>query len=315
MTTKDLSIRYKILSGFVIILCGLAVLSIYLTYSYIKIQSSFASLISQSEQLRLYSKLNQDNHLLSGAVESYVITGNPNWVTTYNQLALEHENLLAQVIKSADTPKEKTYLNNYQEIMTKIKGTDLQTFEKAKDNNPPNSMTSFDSSYTNQQALATSLINAVTDDESSQYDNALSLTNSAAKSESMAATIISWLALVLSGFVALYFSSLITNSIKNLLIKVQEVTQGHPNVHIIIDSHDEIGQLATAFNEMTANLTSYQQSLEEKVADRTKQASGAEDKLKFQLEEAERLNDLMVDRELKMIELKTEIEKLRKNHD
>lgn len=65
-----------------------------------------------------------------------------------------------------------------------------------------------------------------------------------------------------------------------------------------VKGQDEIGQLAEAFNVMAAKLTKLYEGLEMKVKDRTK--------------ELEKDNKMMVGRELKMVELKKEIENLKR---
>ena len=103
------------------------------------------------------------------------------------------------------------------------------------------------------------------------------------------------LALVLFGGLNVWVSK----PIKKLTDFIADVkTSGNLEKKAEVKSGDEIGELATAFNEMTTKIRDYQQGLEQKVAERT--------------EELERMNKLMVGRELKMMELKKEIEELRK---
>lgn len=71
---------------------------------------------------------------------------------------------------------------------------------------------------------------------------------------------------------------------------------------------DEIGTLYRAFNEMINKLNAHHQDLEQQIKEKTKQ-------LNAKLEELEEFNKLMIGRELKMIELKKEIEKLKIQND
>lgn len=90
-----------------------------------------------------------------------------------------------------------------------------------------------------------------------------------------------------------------------------EISKGNLDVAVDIHSDDEIGQLAATFNQMEKDLKqsheklqSYNKDLENQVAGRTKQ-------LQEQMEEMQRLQKLTIDRELKMVELKKEIENLK----
>lgn len=87
-----------------------------------------------------------------------------------------------------------------------------------------------------------------------------------------------------------------------------ELSSGNMEAQIapnLLIKQDEIGQLAKSFNEMTVKLKQLYSSLEEKVQNKTKE-------LNEKLDETEKLNKVMIDRELKMVELKKEIEELKK---
>lgn len=73
-------------------------------------------------------------------------------------------------------------------------------------------------------------------------------------------------------------------------------------------SHDEIGQLASDINTMIEQIAIAEQS-KNKLAE---EAYGVDEELRRRFEEIEQMNKLMVDRELKMVELKNENERLRK---
>lgn len=116
---------------------------------------------------------------------------------------------------------------------------------------------------------------------------------------------------ILTMMVGVYFSKKITQPIINLRDAVVKISEGQLNTKIEIRSNDEIGQLASAFNQMTVKLSESYSVLDQKVKERTTELEEAKVKLQEQLGEVERMNKLMVNRELKMIELKKEIEQLR----
>ena len=122
----------------------------------------------------------------------------------------------------------------------------------------------------------------------------------------------------------------ITNPIRTLRDAVIRISRGE-FTRIKIESKDEIGELAVTFNKMsedlrksytalmeakttleirvearTKELEELNQSLDEQVKERTKE-------LQKKLEELEKFNKLTVGRELKMISLKEEIKKFKKN--
>lgn len=132
-------------------------------------------------------------------------------------------------------------------------------------------------------------------------------------------------------FFSVLLSQKITYPIKKLIIGTRELGNGNLAVRIDIKTSDEFEVLADSFNKMAGDLEeSYslieeeKQSLEIKVAARTRELKelnmNLEERVKERtkqlqdrVDELERLHKLIVGRELKMAELKKEIEKFKKN--
>lgn len=97
--------------------------------------------------------------------------------------------------------------------------------------------------------------------------------------------------------------------IKSLIEGAKEIGNGNLNYTIkVVNPTDEIGQLAVVFNSMATKLNESYTNLENKIAEKTAVVSE-------QLSETEKLNKLMIDRELKMIALKEELNKLSSQKD
>jgi len=136
--------------------------------------------------------------------------------------------------------------------------------------------------------------------------------------------------LLLAILFAVLFTANILKPLRNLLGAVSEVKKGNLNVRVETEIRDEIGELANQFNAMilelksarrlleeekevleirvrarTQELEELAKSLEEKVKERTKE-------LEERIGELEKFHSLTVGRELKMIELKKELERLEK---
>jgi putative methionine-R-sulfoxide reductase with GAF domain len=67
-----------------------------------------------------------------------------------------------------------------------------------------------------------------------------------------------------------YLGNLLTKPILNLSSVAQKVADGNLNVRATIESNDEVGALATTFNNMTSQLRELISGLEQRVAERTK---------------------------------------------
>jgi signal transduction histidine kinase len=96
------------------------------------------------------------------------------------------------------------------------------------------------------------------------------------------------LAVIFMGILALilFNNRLIIYPLRKLLMGTQRIGEGDYNYRIDLNLSDELGMLATSFNQMTEKikitqdqLAEYNRMLEEKVAERTKELSQALDKL------------------------------------
>jgi C4-dicarboxylate-specific signal transduction histidine kinase len=121
-------------------------------------------------------------------------------------------------------------------------------------------------------------------------------------------------AIVLTLIIILIFVGKITNRISRLSKITQKIAGGEFNVELSggdISGKDETAVLAQSFNDMAGKLKDLYENLDNKVKERTFELEKSEKKTKTALSEAERLNNLMVGRELEMLKLKKEVSELR----
>jgi len=109
---------------------------------------------------------------------------------------------------------------------------------------------------------------------------------------------------IVSLIFAYYFAESITKPIIKLKDNAKIISKGNFDIKIDTKSKDEIGELAIAFTNMTADLKKQQTHLEDTVDERTKI-------LKENIEELKTFKKVVVGRELKMTELKEEIKRLK----
>ena len=112
---------------------------------------------------------------------------------------------------------------------------------------------------------------------------------------------------ILGGAVALIISKRIVGSVEDMVLTVKKVTAGDLNQRINIKSKDEFSYLANSFNQMLDNVQNSQKQLEAT----GEQLRKANCEMGEKNEELEKFKRLTEGRELKMIELKEEIKKLK----
>ena len=145
--------------------------------------------------------------------------------------------------------------------------------------------------------------------------------------------LITLITLIFIFIVSVFFSQMIVNPIKKLHGGVEIIRRGKLGYRVDIRTNDEIEELGKAFNRMAEELSTYHAVLEEskvvlqiKVKARTREleelAKSLEGKVKTRtkelekrLSELERFHKLTVGRELKMMDLKKEIERMKRKNN
>jgi C4-dicarboxylate-specific signal transduction histidine kinase len=111
----------------------------------------------------------------------------------------------------------------------------------------------------------------------------------------------------ISGIVLLLLVYFSISSVTGRLIKItrvaEDISRDTKNISIdpkLLASTDEVGTLSKSMNSMMGSIRTSQENLEKKVEERTKDLERTKDEL-------ERMNSFMVDRELKLTEMKKEM--------
>lgn len=122
--------------------------------------------------------------------------------------------------------------------------------------------------------------------------------------------LVSLTVIILALIIGYIFSKALTRSITKLREFSHEIGKGNLNTKTKINSKDEIGELASSFENMATELKKtrkklkiYNKTLEKKVNERTKA-------LESKNLELEQFNNIAVGREVKMVELKKKIKEL-----
>lgn len=102
-----------------------------------------------------------------------------------------------------------------------------------------------------------------------------------------------------------------TRPIELLSKAAEQIRSGNLDIQVPVNSRDEMGQLAVAFNHMAGSLKQAQQQLTEYSRELEQQVEGRTKELQTKIAELEQMNNILVGREIKMSELKKENEELK----
>lgn len=123
--------------------------------------------------------------------------------------------------------------------------------------------------------------------------------SSSALNVSLVLSLFVLLAAIMATFVIVVLIRRFLSPLSSISEVLKEVGQGKMDKRIQVISNDEFGEVVRVFNDMIGRLKNVREEVEGKIIARTS--------------ELEKFNNLMVGREMKMIELKKEIENLKKS--
>jgi len=115
----------------------------------------------------------------------------------------------------------------------------------------------------------------------------------------------------LTGVVVALLVARFLTPLKSLHEAVEKVSEGSREEKIEVESDDEIGQLAKAFNKMMDSIVSARSDVDKKVEEQTVELAKQIKEAQKAQEMAEKMSSAMTGRELKMVELKREIQELK----
>jgi methyl-accepting chemotaxis protein len=108
----------------------------------------------------------------------------------------------------------------------------------------------------------------------------------------------------------LFMRLIVVVPIRKITAGLKRVRDGHLDTRIAIHGKDEMGEIAETFNTMTGEIAQSREKLEEHSFDLEKQVKERTAQLNEKMTDLERMNRVMVNRELKMMELKQQVTEL-----
>jgi phosphoserine phosphatase RsbU/P len=108
-------------------------------------------------------------------------------------------------------------------------------------------------------------------------------------------------------------TKVITNPVKNLLEKVNRITDGHMNERAEIVGNNEIASLSEQFNRMIEQLESYYNELEEKVRERTAEIMAQKEEIEAQRDSIQEQRNILSDINRSLQKAYVEIEEQKKH--
>ncbi len=314
---KNLSIKIKLLLLLVFAIVSYGLMGGVFFYSYQSVADSVGEINSANRELYQSSFLNDlafyiryYDEALTQAARNYAFTGDKKWRDKYYGLIPGLDEKISQAIAGGNEQERKIFekINQANILLVEMEEEAIRKVEKGERTDAVEILESeryWQKKNTYQAGLEEYAGSVKEKYGQDAFFVAAILENNIKniQADTKVYRLILILAFIFIIIYAFLVHVLITRWITIPLGKITKVTKdiikGDFDRQVDIGSRDEFGQLAGSFNKMVDELNKTRKGVEDKVRQRTAQL--------------EKVNKIMVDRELKMIELKKELARNKKN--
>jgi len=314
----------KIRTKILLILIALMMLTISVGYFIISeeskninyLETDFTELVNDLNETSyldgIAELIRYDDEVLTQSARNYAFTGDKKWKTRYEEFVPKLELRINQAIEKGDD-EDKQAFSNVDEANLALVAMEEEAIKLVDEGNKDEAQKILESSeYWKQKGIYKSGLDQYLTKRNTAYDEAIDLSTKklSQSNENLKKSInyqiylyIVFIIIFIIFLIIIYF--IFIRSILNPVRQIQDISQkiidGDLDKKLEIKSRDEIGLLSENINQMTNKLKEEKTNIEGKVAQRTK--------------ELEKINEVLVGREIRMIELKEQISKLRKNKE
>jgi nitrogen fixation/metabolism regulation signal transduction histidine kinase len=312
---KNLNIRTKIFTGFLVITLLALAIGFFAIYNLKQIATPLKQDLPKSiETLSKESKLDNlsqailyYDEVLTQSARNYAFTQDIKWKDRYNSESPKLDAIIKEAI-NLGSKEDKDLFSSIDSANIALVEMEMKSMGLVDNKDPAGAIEILESpNYSDKKAIYKSGIDKYISRRGSSYEQAMSssvtsLKNANSNAENILNTTTSSviiaivLIFLIAIFLSLFISRIISKPIKDLQEVALEISQGKEDKRVIINSKDEIGKLGEVFNQMAENIKNSKRGIENKVKERTAELG--------------ELNSFMVDRELKMVELKKKIDEL-----
>jgi nitrogen fixation/metabolism regulation signal transduction histidine kinase len=303
------SLKNKInFSYFIIVaVCFVMVFAGYIQIQ--KINTLAGKIVPYSEQLNNLQNLAFSLEILENNIDKFDVTAYTEYFdTAKTELESSQKNVEKMIQQSDEASKNK--LNTISNIIPQLRQNIDTLITLLENNRKDNTINSLTISIYNDLGTIRSI-----DRELIKSTNILIHTNISEQKIMIVFLTNIFLGLTIivvitSILMSIFLSKSIIQPTLDLTQTVEEINRGNLDKMTNIKSDDEIGQLGKSFNVMTTNLKTYRTKIEQINASLEKTVKERTNELNNKMHELEKMNQLMIGRELTMIEMKNTINNL-----
>lgn len=310
---KTQSIRRRLVTSFVLIFFTITLYGLYISNATQHIHENLVRTQTYDNQYSLLWTLKYDNRLIAGKARG--IINNPlrrdKLRREYDLAVTEYEESTQQLVGALDSQTDLGRLAELTALSNQLRAAEGRGFERIAANDQVGAKVIFDDAYQTQIEDYLDHVDRFLQNRNSNItDSVLSL-----REQSLTIDLVSFIILALILILILIVFALIH---RRIILPIQALSSvaksfsaGNFGVRALGESSDELGELISTFNNMgdklqarTAELELAKQNLQADVKRRTEE-------LETKVAELEKFNSFVLNRELKMVELKKELRHLK----
>ena len=252
-----MKIKTKLLLSFLIIVIITSVSSLFFLHRVKPITQSIKALDHQLDMVQRISTLKDTISSHTNAVQTYLLTRNRKWESTYHELSRVEDEIIKDIQLNDTTTERKESMDRIIDLNDKIHETELLLLNNAKDGRLENIPQLFDEIYEVSQNQIFSLIEELLQKESDEFQAVVAQTEREFNILQKA-TIAGILgSIILTLILSLFLGSLLLKPIRELLVTTRRFSEGNMASRVDVHTWDEIGILGNAFNQMAENIDQY----------------------------------------------------------
>lgn len=255
----------------------------------------------------LAQSIRYDDEVLTQAARNYALTGDVAWKNRYNAVVGRLDANIKEA-KEKGGVAEREFFERLDEANRKLVSFERQAFALVDSGKAREAVQLLDSdTYGYQKKIYADSINEYLAKRDEAAGEGFAVTTRAIERVGQSVRSVEErlqrlflfgmvLGIAVASLFAWYFSRRFSASLTNIKSAMEEVMKGNLNQKVIVKTNDEVRDLSDLFNAMVDVVRESRVDIEKKVAERTA--------------ELEKLNMLMIHRELRMEELKKELARL-----
>jgi len=253
----NMTVRKKILLSFFSVILLLAIVTGITYFQFEKINNRYASLLEGStEKIKLTNDLVLSNSDEIMYIQNYLISGDENSLNSFNTTREHFQNTI-ETLRTLTTDEEvgMTLIDNIMAAEVEYSAIASKMIEYKKLDYSERYIHAMEKEGQPAKEKLTALANELLNYQQKNLNAISKELSKQTKLIMVSVLIISIIAVLMGGAIALTLSKSISGPVQLISKGAEEITKGNLMIEAIkVKSRDEIGKLATSFNEMAETL-------------------------------------------------------------